>query len=247
MALAAVAAESNQNAAAIMHIQGILFPQIVLSHTHKLCNWLLKNVNITAAQLCHLAKHLAGQRLEERFEALHCEVSSELHYLRTLLLPSSSPGPSSSLCLPSMSKPHSIHPQNQPGLSHIAQELYHSRRILWEQIGALREEVHDIQHQLSKEDMQRRLTERFSKDQVRDAVMLAFVYEICLVLYRADISQLQKSLKKITISKGKAPKKSGRVFKPLTKSSLISDSDDSSTQLGMTARKAIKEISPTAR
>ncbi|XP_063070007.1 uncharacterized protein LOC134461164 isoform X2 [Engraulis encrasicolus] len=219
-ALSALEGESNQNAAAIMHIQG---------------------------QLCSLAKHLAGQRLEERFEALHCEVSSELHYLRSLLLPSSLPGPSSSHCLPSISSPPSPHvpPQIQPGLSQIAQELYHSRRILWEQIGELREEVHDIHHQLNcqREDMQRRLTEK-SKDQCMERMM-----DSCLeseALHGADMSQIQSSLKKITISKGKAPKKSGRVFKPLTpKASLIApDSDDSSTNLVANGKK---ETSPTTR
>ncbi|XP_062387113.1 uncharacterized protein LOC134076125 [Sardina pilchardus] len=224
--LSALQAESNQNTAAITQIQ---------------------------AELCNLTKHLSGQRLEERFEALHCEVSSELHYLRSLLLPSSSPGPSS-VCLPSSSKSHPVNPQSQAGLSHLAQELYHSRRILWEQIGDLREEMHDIQYQLNhqREDVQQKLTERCSNDRCMESVT-GCCMEKDETLHRsqdgADISQLQKSLQRVAISKGKAPKKPGRVFKPKTTRSLLttSDSEESSTQLAVTSLNIKKEVIPTAR
>ncbi|XP_041942945.1 uncharacterized protein LOC121705786 isoform X1 [Alosa sapidissima] len=218
--LSALQTESNQNTAAIAQIQ---------------------------AELFNLAKHLSGQRLEERFEALHCEVSSELHYLRSLLLPSSSPGPSS-VCLPSSSKPYPVNNQSQAGLSHLAQELYHSRRILWEQIGELRKEMHDIQYQLNyqREDVQRKLTERCYNDRCMESV-ISCCMEKDDTLHRsqngADISQLQKSLQKITISKGKAPIKPRRVFKPIT----TSDSDDSSTHLAVMSLNIKKEMIPTAR
>ncbi|XP_036445862.1 uncharacterized protein LOC118821386 [Colossoma macropomum] len=100
------------------------------------------------AGLYDMARQLKGQNLEKRFEALRFEVTTELHYLRSLLLPWPGLGP----CCPSTSC-SSLHPtklRNQAAINHISQELYHSRRILWEQIGELRKAVHRIQVQLSK-------------------------------------------------------------------------------------------------
>ncbi|KAI4881314.1 hypothetical protein NFI96_029936, partial [Prochilodus magdalenae] len=100
------------------------------------------------AELLDVARQLKGQCLEERFEALRCEVTTELHYLPSLLLPSPGLDP----CCPSASCSR-LHPTeicNQAAINHISQKLYHSQRILWEQIRELREAVHRIQRQLGK-------------------------------------------------------------------------------------------------
>ncbi|KAL7850677.1 hypothetical protein SRHO_G00200260 [Serrasalmus rhombeus] len=100
------------------------------------------------AELHNIARQRKGQNLEKRFEALRFEVITELHYLQSLLLPWPGLGP----CCPSASC-SSLHPtelRNQAAMNHISQELYHSWRILWEQIGELRKAVHRIQLQHSK-------------------------------------------------------------------------------------------------
>eukprot|EP00063_Salmo_salar_P074176 XP_014049011.1 PREDICTED: uncharacterized protein LOC106601363 isoform X7 [Salmo salar] len=176
----------------------------------------LRDVERIRSEVETQAKHL-----EERFEGLRCEVSTELHYLRSLL--SHSPCSCPTLQA-SCSSTHPSDIQRQAAINHISQELYHSRRVLWEQIAELREEVHNIHGLLKKlrDETMRRLTEKYCKDmclgrmidsyQMKDDTLkLQRPQDMLRSNARSDVSELQNKLQTITISKGKAPNKTGKI------------------------------------
>ncbi|KAK6311844.1 hypothetical protein J4Q44_G00175080 [Coregonus suidteri] len=147
--------------------------------------------------------------------------------------------------------------QRQAAINHISQELYHSRRVLWEQIAELREEVHNIHGLLKKQrdETMRRLTEKYCKDmclermidscQMKDDTLrLQRPQDMLRSNARSDVSELQNKLQTITISKGKAPKKTGQRVMPAN-----SDSDEGQSgtcSKGMTP-KIKAEINVSAR
>ncbi|KAM9473267.1 uncharacterized protein ACWYII_008208 isoform 3-T3 [Salvelinus alpinus] len=181
----------------------------------------LNTMAVLQSEVRHLAAHVAAQHFEERFEGLGCEVSTELHYLRSLM--SHSPCSCPTLQA-SCSSTHPSDIQRQAAINHISQELYHSRRVLWEQIAELREEVHNFHGLLKKlrDETMRRLTEKYCKDmclesridsyQMKDDTLkLQRPQDMLRSNLRSDVSELQNKSQTITISKGKAPNKTGKI------------------------------------
>ncbi|XP_023869025.1 uncharacterized protein [Salvelinus sp. IW2-2015] len=220
----------------------------------------LNTMAVLQSEVNHLAAHVAAQHLEERFEGLRCEVYTELHYLRSLL--SHSPCSCPTLQA-SCSSTHPSDIQRQAAINHISQELYHSRRVLWEQIAELREEVHNIHGLLKKlrDETMRRLTEKYCKDmclermidsyQMKDdALKLQRPQDMLRSNARSDVSELQNKLQTITISKGKAPNKTGRTER-IGQRVMPANSDSDEGQSGTCAKgmtpKIKEEINVSAR
>ncbi|XP_038847391.1 uncharacterized protein LOC120046323 [Salvelinus namaycush] len=219
----------------------------------------LNTMAVLQSEVNHLAAHVA-QHLEERFEGLRCEVYTELHYLHSLL--SHSPCSCPTLQA-SCSSTHPSDIQRQAAINHISQELYHSRRVLWEQIAELREEVHNIHGLLKKlrDETMRRLTEKYCKDmclermidsyQMKDdALKLQRPQDMLRSNARSDVSELQNKLQTITISKGKAPNKTGRTER-IGQRVMPANSDSDEGQSGTCAKgmtpKIKEEINVSAR
>ncbi|KAL6477074.1 hypothetical protein MHYP_G00155730 [Metynnis hypsauchen] len=209
------------------------------------------------AELHNMARQQKGQNLEKRFEALRFEVTTELHYLQSLLLP----WPGLSPCCPSASC-SSLHPielRNQAAVNHISQELYHSQRILWEQIEELRKAVHRIQLQLKlhREDILKRQTESHHKDmsiermidtcQSQDVSIQKLLRQNDAVRVRSNVSEIQTKLQNLVISKGKAPKKTGCGMKTIPRPLLPSSDSDESLNIQHLTAKAKAPVDITSR
>ncbi|XP_046893993.1 transcription elongation factor 1 homolog isoform X1 [Hypomesus transpacificus] len=171
-----------------------------------------QNVNTIAVlqdNVRHLARHLAAQHMEERFQALRCEMSTELQYLRSLL----TSFPAHCSITPE--------PQRQAAIENLTHELHHSRKLLWEQISVLREEVFNMYGLLKchRDETQRRLLQSHCKDmclerlidslQKQEAALRPAQWPTDTTKHRMDVSELQSKLQVVAISKGKAPKKKG--------------------------------------
>ncbi|XP_062310312.1 transcription elongation factor 1 homolog isoform X1 [Osmerus eperlanus] len=149
--------------------------------------------------------------MEERFQALRWEMSTELQYLRSLL----------TTCPAHSSITRTSEPQRQAAIENLTQELHHSRKLLWEQISVLREEILSIYGLLKchRDETQRRLLQSHCKDmclerlidslQKQEVELRPPQWPTDTTKHRMDVSELQSKLQVVAISKGKAPKKKG--------------------------------------
>ncbi|XP_071391145.1 transcription elongation factor 1 homolog isoform X1 [Centroberyx affinis] len=164
-------------------------------------------IALLQAELQRLASSLAAQQLEERFEALRCDVTTELYYLHSALAHSSHSAPCSSI-------------QRDAAIHHISQELYHRGNVLWEQVAELRKEIHHIHGQLGNQrhEIQCKLSEKLNTD-----MYLQRTTGSCQAQERSfrqqqpqdvntlslDISDIQSKLEAVRLSKGEACEKTG--------------------------------------